>query len=51
MTTVVDAEGRLLGIITDGDCGVCTCARGFDSRSQGVGDVATPNPKVIGPRN
>jgi len=47
MTTVVDAEGRLLGIITDGDL------RRLHLREASIpdlkaGDVATPNPKVIG---
>ena len=47
MTTVVDAEGRLLGIITDGDL------RRLHLREASIpdlkaGDVATPDPKVIG---
>ena len=47
MTTVVDAEGRLSGIITDGDLRRLHI-RDVSIADLRAGDVATPNPKVIG---
>jgi arabinose-5-phosphate isomerase len=48
MTTIVDAEGRLTGIVTDGDL------RRLHLRTQSIagvraGDVASSTPKTIGP--
>jgi len=48
MTTVVDAAGRLLGVITDGDLRRQQLVHGalLDRRA---GDCMTPDPKRIGP--
>jgi len=48
MTTVVDAEGRLSGIITDGDLRRQQLARGslLDHRAE---ECMSPNPRCIGP--
>lgn len=48
MTTILDAQGRLLGIFTDGDL-----RRVLDQRfdpDRAIGEVMTPNPKTIRPR-
>ena len=47
MTTVVDASGRLVGVITDGDLRRQQLAHG-DLLGRRVGDCMTPNPKRIG---
>jgi arabinose-5-phosphate isomerase len=47
MTTVVDGEGRLVGVITDGDLRRLHLGGGpFDTRR--AGEVATRSPKTIG---
>jgi len=47
MTTVVDAEGRLIGVITDGDLRRLHLRGGpLDARC--AGEVATRSPKTIG---
>jgi len=48
MTTVLDREGRLLGIITDGDLRR-VLERGIDLAQARAGDMASRNPKTIGP--
>jgi len=48
MTAVVDADGRIAGIFTDGDLRRLL-ERGTDVRAARVGDVMTPRPLVIGP--
>ena len=48
MTTVVDAAGRLIGVITDGDLRRLHL-RGGPIDSLRAGDVATRSPKTIGP--
>jgi len=48
MTTVSDPEGRLLGIITDGDLRR-VLERGIDLAQARAGDLASKNPKTIGP--
>ena len=48
MTTVVDEAGRLLGVITDGDLRRFL-ERGADLAKAKAGDLASKNPKTIGP--
>ncbi len=48
MTTVVDQEGLLVGVITDGDLRRFI-QRGTDLVTLTAGELATPNPKAIGP--
>lgn len=48
MTTVSDPEGRLLGIITDGDLRR-VLERGTDLAQARAGDLASKNPRTIGP--
>lgn len=48
MTTVVDADGRLLGVITDGDLRRFL-GKGSDVTATQAGDVASKRPKVISP--
>ncbi|MEW6246084.1 MAG: KpsF/GutQ family sugar-phosphate isomerase [Nitrospirota bacterium] len=48
MTTVVDGEGRLLGVITDGDLRRFL-QRGGDLGNVTAGDLASRNPKTIAP--
>lgn len=48
MTTVVDAAGRLVGVITDGDLRRLHL-RGGPFEALRAGDVATRTPKTIGP--
>jgi arabinose-5-phosphate isomerase len=48
MTTVVDQDGRLSGIITDGDLRRFI-QRGVDFTKLTAGELASKNPKTIGP--
>ena len=48
MTTVVDQDGALLGVITDGDVRRFI-QRGTDLLNVTAKELATPNPKSIGP--
>jgi arabinose-5-phosphate isomerase len=48
MTTVVDDQGRLLGVITDGDLRRCL-ESGVDVSAARAGDLASKSPKTIGP--
>lgn len=48
MTTVVDAQGRLQGVVTDGDLRRCL-EKGIDVATARAGDLASKNPKTIGP--
>jgi arabinose-5-phosphate isomerase len=48
MTTVVDAQGRLQGVVTDGDLRRCL-EKGIDVATARAGDLASTNPKTIGP--
>jgi arabinose-5-phosphate isomerase len=48
MTTVVDQDGLLLGVITDGDLRRFI-QRGTDLVNTTAGELATTNPKTIGP--
>ncbi len=48
MTTVVDGDGRLLGVITDGDLRRFL-QRGGDLGTVTAGDLASRNPKTIAP--
>lgn len=48
MTTVVDQEGALVGVITDGDLRRCI-QRGTDLVKMTAGELASQNPKTIGP--
>ena len=48
MTTIVDSEQRLQGIITDGDLRRLF-ERGVDPTTCRAGDLASKNPKTIGP--
>ena len=48
MTTVVDAHGRLQGVVTDGDLRRCL-EKGLDVATARAGDLASKNPKTIGP--
>jgi arabinose-5-phosphate isomerase len=49
MTTVVDHDGLLVGVITDGDLRR-SIQRGTDLVGTTAGELATPNPKTIGPQ-
>jgi len=49
MTTVVDAEGRLAGILTDGDLRRLMQQRGAATLDLMVGDCVTRNPRTIAP--
>jgi arabinose-5-phosphate isomerase len=49
MTTVVDAEGRLAGILTDGDLRRLMQQRGPATLDLSVGDCVTRNPRTIAP--
>jgi arabinose-5-phosphate isomerase len=48
MTAVVDAEGRAVGVFTDGDLRRAL-ARGIDVRTADVAAVMTRSPRSIGP--
>ena len=48
MTTVVDPRGDLLGVVTDGDLRR-VLERGVDLSKARAGELATKNPKSIGP--
>jgi arabinose-5-phosphate isomerase len=48
MTAVIDAEGRVEGIFTDGDLRRCL-ARGGDFRAARVAELMTREPRSIGP--
>lgn len=48
MTAVVEADGRIAGIFTDGDLRRLL-ERGADARAARVDDVMTPTPLTIGP--
>jgi arabinose-5-phosphate isomerase len=48
MTTVVDDMEQLLGVITDGDLRRCL-ERGVDVGAERAGELASKNPKTIGP--
>ena len=49
MTTVVDAEGRLAGILTDGDLRRLMQQRGAETLSLVAGDCMTRGPRTIAP--
>ncbi len=49
MTTVVDTEGRLAGILTDGDLRRLMQQRGAATLDLSVGDCVTRNPQTIAP--
>ncbi len=49
MTTVVDADGRLAGILTDGDLRRLMQQRGAATLDVVVGDCVTKNPQTIAP--
>jgi arabinose-5-phosphate isomerase len=49
MTTVVDTEGRLAGILTDGDLRRLMQQRGAATLDLAVGDCVTRNPQTIAP--
>ncbi|OQW33640.1 MAG: D-arabinose 5-phosphate isomerase [Nitrospira sp. SG-bin1] len=49
MTTVVDHEGALVGVITDGDLRRYI-QRGTDLVNATAGELATHNPKTVGPQ-
>ncbi|HMS85703.1 MAG TPA: KpsF/GutQ family sugar-phosphate isomerase [Nitrospira sp.] len=48
MTTVVDHDGVLVGVITDGDVRRCI-QRGTNLVNMTASELATPSPKTIGP--
>ncbi len=48
LTAVVDAQGRILGVFTDGDLRR-TLDRELDLRTTAMGDVMTANPRCIDP--
>ncbi|WP_460714427.1 KpsF/GutQ family sugar-phosphate isomerase [Lysobacter terrae] len=48
MTAIVDAEGRLLGLFTDGDLRRALDDRSVDVRGTRIADVMTRSPKTIG---
>lgn len=48
MTTVMDGDGHVVGVITDGDLRR-TLERGVDLAVATAGEIATPHPKTIGP--
>jgi arabinose-5-phosphate isomerase len=49
MTTVVDTDGRLAGILTDGDLRRLMQQRGAATLEMAVGDCVTKNPQTIAP--
>ena len=49
MTTVVDADGRLAGILTDGDLRRLMQQRGAATIDLVVGECLTRNPQTLGP--
>ncbi|HJU26649.1 MAG TPA: KpsF/GutQ family sugar-phosphate isomerase [Rhodanobacteraceae bacterium] len=49
MTGIVDAEGRLLGVFTDGDLRRALDDDGVDMRGAPVSQLMTRTPKTIGP--
>lgn len=49
LTTVVDADDRVLGVFTDGDLRRAL-ARGLDLNAARMHEVMTPNPKCVEPR-
>ncbi|HLW44534.1 MAG TPA: CBS domain-containing protein, partial [Candidatus Acidoferrales bacterium] len=49
MTTVVDAQGRLAGILTDGDLRRLMQQRGAATLDLVVGDCVTKSPQTIAP--
>ena len=49
VTTVVDADGRLAGILTDGDLRRLMQQRGAETLNLVVGDCITRNPQTIAP--
>jgi arabinose-5-phosphate isomerase len=49
ITTVVDGEGRLLGVITDGDLRRAFETAGAALEGKRAGEVATREPRTIGP--
>ena len=48
MTAVIDGDGRLLGLYTDGDLRRTLDDHGVDLRATRIGDVMTRSPKTIG---
>jgi arabinose-5-phosphate isomerase len=48
MTTVVDGDGRLLGLYTDGDLRRTLDDAAVDLRTTRIGEVMTRNPRTIG---
>ena len=48
LTSVVDAEGRLLGLFTDGDLRRTLADESVDIRTAKIADVMTPSPVTIG---
>lgn len=48
MTAIVDSQGKVLGIFTDGDLRR-TLDRDADLHSKSMADVMTPNPKTVRP--
>jgi arabinose-5-phosphate isomerase len=48
MTTVVDGDGRLLGLYTDGDLRRTLDDAAVDLRATRIGEVMTRNPRTIG---
>jgi arabinose-5-phosphate isomerase len=49
MTTIVDGDGRLLGVFTDGDLRRALDRR-LDVHATAIGDVMTRDPRTIGPQ-
>ncbi|MGH9680347.1 MAG: KpsF/GutQ family sugar-phosphate isomerase [Candidatus Acidiferrales bacterium] len=49
MTTVVDAEGRLAGVLTDGDLRRLMQERGAETIGLAAGECMTKNPRTIAP--
>ena len=47
LTAIVDADGRLQGIFTDGDLRRALDSPGLDVRTARIADVMTRNPKTI----
>jgi arabinose-5-phosphate isomerase len=48
MTAIVDAEGKLLGLFTDGDLRRTLDDADIDMRSTRIAEVMTRSPKTIG---
>ncbi|NLB58338.1 MAG: KpsF/GutQ family sugar-phosphate isomerase, partial [Gammaproteobacteria bacterium] len=48
LTSVVDGEGRLLGLFTDGDLRRTLADESVDIRTAKIADVMTPSPVTIG---